>query len=436
MDTCDVRGSVALVEIAAATMPRSEAETGGCVLSSEAHLSDEDYSTWLLPAVERVLQAAGKRLADVNVVAAAAGPGSFTGIRIALTTAKAWNEVLGLPVAAVSRLEALASECQHSAAAHPGDETGAGLVAASCDAQRGQLYGALYRWQSVAGAESVEGAAARLVRLGDERVVSPAELIAWASDEAGDEPIAWVSLEPSSLTNDPAWLRRAALGEEVACAPALLASGIAQVASRMAAEGRLTDALSLDANYIRRPDAEVKWKGYIKPQAQRSAPPKPTPPPCSIRPFAPADASAVAQIAATSSEAANWLQSSYAEMSTKGYAGWVAAVMRPDANASSDGSAVVAFLITRAMTPEAELLNLAVSPSHRRSGIATALLQTATEALQRQGVERLFLEVRSTNSAAISFYKRHLFRVTGARPHYYRDPDDGALLMEKNIHKV
>jgi hypothetical protein len=47
--------------------------------------------------------------------------------------------------------------------------------------------------------------------------------------------------------------------------PRLVAPAIAKIAAQLAAQNRLTDALSLDANYIRRPDAEVKWKGYSRP---------------------------------------------------------------------------------------------------------------------------------------------------------------------------
>jgi tRNA threonylcarbamoyladenosine biosynthesis protein TsaB len=72
------------------------------------HDTAEDYSMWLLLAVERALALAGRKFSEVALYAATAGPGSFTGIRVALTTAKAWNEVFGVPIAAVSRLEALA----------------------------------------------------------------------------------------------------------------------------------------------------------------------------------------------------------------------------------------------------------------------------------------------------------------------------------------
>jgi tRNA threonylcarbamoyladenosine biosynthesis protein TsaB len=236
IDTCDAYGSVALVE-------------EQIVLSSAQHDGGEDYSTWLLPAIERVLNAAGRRIADLGIYAAAAGPGSFTGIRIALTTVKAWNEVFGKPIAAVSRLEAFEIQAVGSSGS-PRPE----FVAACCDAQRGQLYGAMYRR---------EGSSHQAV--GDARVVSPGELIRWAGDIAGSQSVAWVSPGPASLAGDPAWQERAGRGEVLEQVPRLTAPAIAKIAVQLAAQNRLTDALSLDANYIRRPDAEVKWKGYSKP---------------------------------------------------------------------------------------------------------------------------------------------------------------------------
>jgi tRNA threonylcarbamoyl adenosine modification protein YeaZ len=252
IDTCDAQGSVALVEEQR-------------VLASARHETAEDYSTWLLPAVDGVLAAAGRELTDVAIYAAAAGPGSFTGIRIALTTVKAWNEVFRKPVAAVSRLEAFAIQAVGSTASAPPE-----IVAAYCDAQRGQLYGAVYRRKG--GFHEP---------LGEERVVSPAELIGWAAEVAKNEPVAWVSPDPASLAGEPAWQERAAdpatnpatnratnwatRGEVLEQVPRLVAPAIARIAAQLAEQGRLTDALMLDANYIRRPDAEVKWKGYSKP---------------------------------------------------------------------------------------------------------------------------------------------------------------------------
>src|SRR6266436_8074966 len=117
LDTCDARGGIALL--------RDES-----VLHTEPHTTAEDYSSWLLPAISRVLTPAGLTLRDIELYAVTAGPGSFTGVRVGLTTVKAWSEVYSRPIAAVSRLEAVASESTGSAP----------YVAAFIDARRDQIF--------------------------------------------------------------------------------------------------------------------------------------------------------------------------------------------------------------------------------------------------------------------------------------------------------
>lgn len=234
IDTCDARGSVCLLD---------ELGTAHTVV----HDSAEDYSTWLLPAVDRALALAGRQFSDVTLYGTTAGPGSFTGIRIALTTVKAWNEVFRVSVASVSRLEVLAGQAKSVSSR-------ADYVVACLDAGRQQLFGGVFRR---------EGQALR--RLGDEAVFTPEELIQRAGAQAGGSSVAWVALDPAGLTGNPAWQLRAEKGEGVEQLSGIVAPAVAVLARRMAAENRLTGALTLDANYIRRPDAEVKWKGYAKP---------------------------------------------------------------------------------------------------------------------------------------------------------------------------
>jgi len=227
IDTCDLRGSVALL--------RDEA-----VHELLAHETKEEYSSWLLPAVNKVLQTARVRMGDVEGYAAAAGPGSFTGVRVGLTTVKAWAEVYGKPVAAVSRLEAIASQ-----------GTGPGkCVAAFVDAQRGQVFGAVYR---------KEGAA--LVRVGEEMVMAPGKYVETAAELAAGEKISWASPDARLLSHEGAWKSRERLGEGVEQVSATLAGIIGRMGVKQLKEGRTTDALGLDANYVRRSDAELFWKG-------------------------------------------------------------------------------------------------------------------------------------------------------------------------------
>jgi tRNA threonylcarbamoyladenosine biosynthesis protein TsaB len=227
LDTCDARGGVALLR-------------GDSVLQVEPHNTTEDYSAWLLPAVARVIASASLTLRDIELYAVAAGPGSFTGVRVGLTTVKAWSEVYGQRIAAVSRLEALASEAICTAS----------YVAAFIDARRNQIFAALYRRQ-----------ASRLERIDEEMVIAPDKFLEWCAAKAGSDSIDWVSTDPGCVTQTPQWSSRLALNETVHEVSALLAPRIGQIGYRLARQNHLTDALSLDANYVRRSDAELLWKG-------------------------------------------------------------------------------------------------------------------------------------------------------------------------------
>jgi tRNA threonylcarbamoyladenosine biosynthesis protein TsaB len=226
LDTCDVRGSVAVLRDAD-------------ILGVASHDTSEDYSVWLLPAIGRVLSASGIAFADVDAYVAAAGPGSFTGVRVGLTTVKAWGEVTGKPIVSVSRLEALATQ---SIGPHS-------YVAAFANAQRRQVYGALYHREN-----------AQLERVGEESAIGPDDFLAWALEKAAGQGIQWISTDPQMLLETRAWPARQSLGETVLAPSPILAPAIGRLGYRLALQKRFTDPASLDANYVRRSDAEVFWR--------------------------------------------------------------------------------------------------------------------------------------------------------------------------------
>ena len=237
VDTADTRGSVALFQ-------NSE------IQAVEEHLGEQDYSSWLLPAVKKLLSKLSLSLAELDGYAVCAGPGSFTGLRVGLTTIKAWAEIYGMPIVALSRLEALITDEQ---------DVGEPFVAAYFDARRDQVFAALYRKMGVAyelsGEESVASLPAFLERV-------------WA--EAAGERVRWISPDVQLLESQPTWGSLAATGHVLQRAEPPFAAGLGRLAYRKFQEGETTDAVSLDANYVRRSDAEVLWKGnksLIKPQS-------------------------------------------------------------------------------------------------------------------------------------------------------------------------
>jgi tRNA threonylcarbamoyladenosine biosynthesis protein TsaB len=227
IDTSEARGSIAL-------------RRGQVAVARAAHVDRSDYSEWLLRAVQQVLDAAATRMESIELLAVATGPGSFTGVRVGLTTVKAWAEVYGKPVVGVSRLVALASS----------EKAQAGLVAACYDAQRAQVFGGLYR--------SLSG---RLAKVGDELVLAPEAFLELVRNQAGDETVSWVSLDPELVTGLSAWRERTERGDTMRRSSAEMADAIGWIAEQRARAGEFTDPLELDANYVRRSDAEIFWKG-------------------------------------------------------------------------------------------------------------------------------------------------------------------------------
>jgi tRNA threonylcarbamoyladenosine biosynthesis protein TsaB len=228
VDTADGRGSIAIFD---------ERE----VLAIEEHASEEDYSIWLLPAVRRVLARSSLSLAELDGYAVCAGPGSFTGLRVGLTTVKAWAEIYGKPIASLSRLEAFSVSSPEPESA---------LVASYSDARRDQVFAALYA-RSGSGYES----------LGAESVISLPDFVAAVREKSAGKPVRWVTPDPALLGSGASWPALLAAGHILQSTPPPFAPLLGVLACRKFRQGRTTDALSLDANYVRRSDAEMLWKG-------------------------------------------------------------------------------------------------------------------------------------------------------------------------------
>lgn len=95
-----------------------------------------------------------------------------------------------------------------------------------------------------------------------------------------------------------------------------------------------------------------------------------------------------------------------------------------------DGAAA-AYLGVQRVPPQADVMNVAVSPALRRRGIARALFAELERRLPE--IDELFLEVRASNSGAIALYRTLGFEQIGRRPNYYLDPREDALILRKEL---
>jgi tRNA threonylcarbamoyladenosine biosynthesis protein TsaB len=214
IDTCGETGSVALADTAAAVSNVTSAVLPG-----------RSASERLVATVRELAASAGVELADLGAVAVVNGPGSFTGVRVGVSAAKGLCEALGIPVVAISRLAVLAG----------GVET-AERVLAVLDAGRGEFYCGVY-----------EGTACRR-----EALLTLAEVLA-AADCA--RVVVCEAAVAAAL---------AEAGPVLVPAPAAEAA-LSIAVQRMAAQD-FDDLVTLDANYLRRTDAEI----FAKQQAARA----------------------------------------------------------------------------------------------------------------------------------------------------------------------
>lgn len=202
IDTCGSTGSVAVAKGAPEAL----------VTAAHLELAGKTFSLHLVAKIEEALAQAGVALPDLDAIAVVNGPGSFTGIRIGVSTVKALAEAAGKPLIAISRLQVLASL--------------AGTSQAALDAGRGELY---FRSSEPSIKESL------LARDDLRRIVSRSETVAICEE---------------SLVSHLA-------GVDFVLVPPPLATDAISIALDRFRTGIFDDAVTLDANYLRRSDAEI-----------------------------------------------------------------------------------------------------------------------------------------------------------------------------------
>jgi tRNA threonylcarbamoyladenosine biosynthesis protein TsaB len=208
------------------------------LLGLVATTSDEAYSSRLFRHLDFLLGDLALALKDFDLFAVASGPGSFTGLRVGLAAAKAWSEVHGKPVVGVSALEALSEQSRSRSS----------FIVTAMDARRGQVYFAFHRRKG--GAFLLDG---------EERSAAPAEFLELLHPRAQAGEIEVVTPQPDLLAGILRGTDLATLAVETVSN--YLAPAIGRLALARAARGQVSDSLSLEANYVRRCEAEVNWKG-------------------------------------------------------------------------------------------------------------------------------------------------------------------------------
>ena len=218
-ETSAKAGSVALLE-------------NGILLAESYQNTGLTHSQTLLSMAEAILLSSSKTPQDVDAVAVAAGPGSFTGVRIGVAAAKGFAWGKEIPCYGVSTLEAMARSLG----------LWQGIVCCVMDARRNQVYNALFR---------MEGG--NLTRLTEDRAISLEEL---QNELKIFEETVFLVGDGSNLCYNTLQKQLGNLALPAEHRLHQRASGVALAASAMAAAGKAGDAGALEPNYLRLSQAE------------------------------------------------------------------------------------------------------------------------------------------------------------------------------------
>lgn len=93
---------------------------------------------------------------------------------------------------------------------------------------------------------------------------------------------------------------------------------------------------------------------------------------------------------------------------------------------------VIGYIICISALDESGIANIAIDPDYQRRGYAAGLLTHALDRLASEGIHKIFLDVRPSNSAARALYERFGFQYLGTRKNYYSQPPEDALVMMLN----
>ncbi len=343
------------------------------------------HSQTLLPMLDEIRNMTELDFDTVDAIAVAAGPGSFTGLRIGSATAKGLSLAMGKPIVAVPTLDGLAYNLYGT------DK----IVCPIMDARRNQVYTGIYQFVSEDDTYCLD------IIKGQCAVAF--EEIAQALNVLGREVIFLGDGVPvfreqmKTLMKVPYTLAPAHMNRQ-------RAASIGVLGSIYYAQGKVQSGAEHAPEYLRLSQAERERLEQIH-----------------IRPMKKEDVEIISRLE-EETFSMPWSRDAFLEMITKEDAEYYVA----EKNGQVIGGCGMLMAVG-----EGNITNVVIDEKERNKGIGTKMLQYLIEDGYKKGLQAFTLEVRVSNAAAIHVYEKLGFFSEGIRPNFYEKPTEDAMIMWK-----
>lgn len=395
--------SVLALESSGERLSAAVLDSEGRCLAEASRISRQGHVRHLSGLVEEALAAAGVGLGQIERIAVDVGPGSFTGIRVGLATARGLAQPRGLPVVGVLSVAALLD-------GYPPGQT---LLVGVLPAGGRHAYAGFFRNDlsgrlsvlcapAVGDAGSLAGAVRRALALCPRRT-----RVRLAGPGALAERERWEAEFPGAL--DESWRPQGPAAEAVG------RLGLAQAPGRLAHGAEVapyTGTTGLRPLYVRRPQA-VERAGEMR-DGRRGLWEE-----LEVEPLGPAQLDDVLGIERTVF-GDPWPRRFFEEELR---------LRESVACAVRHRGVLAGYLLAWALPEEIHLGNLAVAPAYQRRGVGGFLLRWLLDEARERRARRIALEVRTSNFAAQELYRAHGFETMLLRRGYYQESGEDALVM-------
>lgn len=357
------------------------------------------HSQTLLPMIDEMVRMVDADLKDIDAIAVAGGPGSFTGLRIGSATAKGLGLALDKPLIHVPTVDAMAYSMY-------GCED---IICPIMDARRKQVYTGLYSFSHKKNEDGglYDEPVFQVLRM--QMVVPVEELIRHLN----------VYRRRVVFLGDgvPVYKEMLAEGLKVpySFAPSFMnrqrAAAVGALGIRYYEAGRYESAAEFRPEYLRKSQAERE-----RAEREKNAVPK-------VRRMTMEDGAAVAEMEHQLFSDA-WSEKSILE--TLDQTNTICLI-------AEKAGRTAGYLLAYTAADEAEIARIAVVKELQRQGAARALLTELESVCGSEGIKKILLDVRSGNSAARALYENAGFKEDGIRQRFYEDPVEDAILMSREL---